>query len=154
MKICNTCRESKPLDEFGVVARFKSGYDARCKKCNNELQRARYAARDKIKYSEKQAERMKTYWMKVRYGLTPTQHKGLMANGCAVCGSMNDLCVDHDHKCCPGYVVCGGKCIRGALCGKHNRALGNANDSVDELMALAAYLLQFENVLDRATTLV
>lgn len=35
-KICNTCKFSKPLNEFGKDNRIKCGYGSICKKCINE----------------------------------------------------------------------------------------------------------------------
>lgn len=47
--------------------------------------------------------------------------------------------IDHDHSCCSGQKCCG-KCIRGILCYKCNSALGLANDDIDRLKSLIAYL--------------
>ena len=59
--------------------------------------------------------------------------------GCEVCGGKTTkMATDHDHDT--------GK-VRGLLCGNCNTALGLAGDSVDRLMALAAYLIQHQNVL-------
>lgn len=61
---------------------------------------------------------------------------------CAACGVHSDrLQIDHDHKT--------GE-IRGLLCGRCNSTAGHADDSVDRLMAVAAYLMQFRDVLQTA----
>ena len=94
-------------------------------------------------------EKIKEYNIKSRYGgLALTQYKELIASGCAICGTMESLCLDHDHRCCPGRRSCG-KCIRGCLCARHNRGEGYFK-TVEELLTMAAYLMQFENVLDMA----
>ncbi len=49
---------------------------------------------------------------------------------CLVCGSKEDLNLDHDHKT--------GK-IRGVLCGSDNRALGLLKDNSERIRALADY---------------
>jgi hypothetical protein len=51
--------------------------------------------------------------------------------------------LDHDHKCCPGKYSCG-KCIRGALCSKHNMALGQFNDSIKQLKQAISYLESYD----------
>lgn len=58
---------------------------------------------------------------------------------CAACGVVSDrLQIDHDHTT---------GAIRGLLCGRCNSTAGQADDSVDRLMAVAAYLMQFHDVL-------
>jgi hypothetical protein len=51
------------------------------------------------------------------------------------------LSIDHDHACCPGRISCG-KCIRGLLCNRCNRALGLLGDSIELLKKMIAYLEQ------------
>lgn len=46
---------------------------------------------------------------------------------------------DHDHTCCPGIKSCG-KCIRGILCGAHNKGTGHFQDSPELLRAAADYI--------------
>lgn len=56
---------------------------------------------------------------------TVLARQGSVKPDCAVC-SLNDrrcLCVDHDHRCCPGDRSCG-KCVRGLLCRTCNRIEG------------------------------
>lgn len=53
--------------------------------------------------------------------------------------TLTEWCFDHDHNCCSGLKSCG-RCRRGLLCHKCNRALGNVNDSPEKLEGLADYL--------------
>lgn len=64
-----------------------------------------------------------------KYGITVEAVKALVAAGCAA-ATIGDagrcslrLAIDHDHRCCNRSGSCG-KCVRGALCNKHNTALG------------------------------
>lgn len=77
---------------------------------------------------------------------------------CAACRKQPDprrngiagtgLVIDHDHSCCPGTRMNGGricgKCVRGLLCQQCNVALGMVNDSTDQLQALIAYVEQHQ----------
>jgi hypothetical protein len=78
-------------------------------------------------------EKVAAFQMKARakrYGLSVTELGSLLAQGCYApgCGVLgagkNGLHIDHDHQCCPGGYSCG-KCVRGALCGRHNVYLGH-----------------------------
>lgn len=90
--------------------------------------------------------RARTLWKK--YRLTLEQYETMIAaqeGACATCGTDSPggpggiLHVDHDHSCCPGGKTCG-RCIRGLLCDRCNKALGYVDDDVDTLMNLASYL--------------
>jgi hypothetical protein len=61
---------------------------------------------------------------------------------CALCPEPADLVIDHDHRCCPGPYSCG-KCVRGLLCHRCNRGIGQLGDDADRLMAAAAYVKEF-----------
>lgn len=79
--------------------------------------------------------------LKRRYGITPEQREGLLDSQdfkCAACGRRdpdhkkgNWWNIDHDHL--TGH-------IRGILCRGCNNALGCVKDSLDNILALAAYL--------------
>lgn len=75
------------------------------------------------------------------HGLSPAEVDALVAlqgGRCAVCGrSGQRLEIDHDHRHCPGKTGCR-QCVRGALCGKCNSALGWIGDA--NVPALLAYL--------------
>lgn len=81
-----------------------------------------------------------------RYGLTPEEYivmEKTQGGVCACCGEpereKKRLSVDHDHSCCPGLYSCG-KCIRGLLCTRCNKALGQFGDNVDLLENAVVYL--------------
>lgn len=75
------------------------------------------------------------------HGLTPDERAYLIqAQGglCAICGRAGQrLQVDHDHRHCPGATGCRA-CVRGALCGRCNTALGRFGDF--HIPQLIAYL--------------
>jgi hypothetical protein len=114
----------------------KSGhFQSYCRPCRNEVTK-KYASANKEQMSVIQ----RRAHFKHRYGLNETKYLELIANGCAICGSHDNLCVDHDHACCPGKNSCG-SCVRGVLCQRHNKALGFVSDSTDELHKMIQYLL-------------
>ena len=72
-----------------------------------------------------------------RYGLTLEDYEGmiwLQDNRCACCGTdfresneASNPAVDHDHACCDydkDHRRTCGKCVRGIVCGKCNKAIG------------------------------
>lgn len=131
-RACKTCEVVKPLSEY---PRGVSQYA--CKSCVAE----RVKNNRKNMDAEYKRAQNKKHDIWKRYRLRPEQYAELMAGGCAVCGTHEDLCVDHDHSCCPGSRTCG-QCVRGALCKKHNR--GEACfDDLDEIMNLLAYRMKY-----------
>lgn len=50
--------------------------------------------------------------------------------------------VDHDHSCCSGVKTCG-RCVRGILCPRCNKGLGNFRDSSEALRSAADYLEEY-----------
>ena len=89
--------------------------------------------------------------LKHLYNISVTQFESLKEkqnNLCAICDSYQitrnstnyrELCIDHDHSCCPLGKSCG-KCIRGLLCDKCNRGIGNFNDDINLLISAITYL--------------
>lgn len=62
--------------------------------------------------------------LRYKYLITIEEFNNRSANGCEICGDKPDvsLHVDHDHNCCHSEVTCG-KCVRGILCSKCNKAV-------------------------------
>ncbi|HEY1698444.1 MAG TPA: endonuclease domain-containing protein [Trebonia sp.] len=66
-----------------------------------------------------------------RYGLTEERFNQILerqGSACAMCREPfkggRQICIDHDHACCPGKRSSCGKCVRGFLCPACNVALG------------------------------
>ncbi len=83
--------------------------------------------------------------LRLKFGITLDEYREMEAaqdSKCAVCQleckSGRDLAVDHDHAT---------DAVRGLLCMNCNRAIGWMQDSPDRLLAAAAYLLRYQNVL-------
>lgn len=78
-----------------------------------------------------------------QYKITPEQRTALLSAQGGTCAlpfcHENATAIDHDHGCCRGRKICG-RCIRGLLCGPHNRALGIFRDSPDCLKQAIEYL--------------
>jgi hypothetical protein len=147
---CSICGLTLPVDRFypRKDPASKSGISSGCKSCRQMRVRTRYA-NDPI-FRERQRAEGRRYsregWKWVRYGLTRERYMQLSADGCAACGATENLCIDHDHSCCPAGRSCG-QCVRGALCKPCNTAAGYLRDDPDRMMALAIYALTFTNVL-------
>lgn len=130
MKTCRVCGQSKNLNEFYSLSRNKDGKDTRCKVCVRDVQKDFY-------FQTRDLSKIRARNILVRYGLEVSEHYELTKDGCFVCGSMDNLCIDHDHECCPGKITCG-KCIRGVLCWSHNLAEA-AFKNVEQINKLLEY---------------
>ena len=87
-------------------------------------------ARATARWKERNPDYMRVRQL-AQYGLTPEDWGQLRAGGCGICGTHDDLVVDHDHET--------GK-VRGALCRKHNAAIGLLSDSPVLVRAALAWL--------------
>lgn len=103
-KRCPSCGETKLLAEFN---KSKGRVTSWCKEC--------------LKYGRR----------KMFYGLSREQYDELKRGGCAICGEVDGLVIDHHHA--------SGR-VRAVLCSNCNVALGMAGDSPARLRAMASYL--------------
>ena len=129
MKHCTGCGSTLDIDMFHRRSRSKDGLRSLCKRCV-----MKYNQSHKVERAVSKIKRM--------YNLTPTQYNELLAAGCAICGSKENLHIDHDHKCCPytkSHKTCG-RCVRGVLCVDHNLGLGRFHDDTAMLGRAIAYL--------------
>jgi hypothetical protein len=67
-------------------------------------------------------------------------YRDLLSKGCEVCGTLEQLTIDHDHSCCSEKSTSCGKCIRGVLCNRHNLAEGLLRGDPEDAYALAEYM--------------
>lgn len=121
-KLCGDCRKWKPTKLFYVTNARMDGLSSICKACTDKKQ------------TPIQRHNVSQSWFDEAAQL-----------GCEVCGSTEKLHIDHDHTCCPGPFSCG-ECIRGLLCGIHNRGIGSFQDNPDYLIAAAFYLMKYSQV--------
>lgn len=142
MKRCHRCQVSKPLSAYHKHATRPDGVQSYCKKCISKNRR---------RHSDPaNAEYMRWYFLKVKYGVNREQYEQLfVAQGgrCAICQapaesvrrpgktvtglSAYGLCIDHDHE--TGV-------IRGLLCNQCNRAIGLMGDDARLLEAAWRYV--------------
>lgn len=150
-KRCRKCGEVKSLLSFYAhrgTADRRANY---CDECQKQARRE-WSAKNADRVREHNARRPpeakrrdhRQWWLRL-YDLTPAQYADLLdAQGgvCAVClqaeryidartGEPRRLAVDHDHV--KGHV-------RGLLCGRCNRSLGQFGDSVEVLERAVEYL--------------
>lgn len=147
-KRCPKCSETKPVTAF--YKRADGRCQSYCMKCgaeaSNEHRRRRVRSRtphERAQWNLKR--RLSTYRLTERDLLALLEAQ----DGRCACGDELDittLCIDHDHDCCPHDGSCG-RCVRGVLCIHCNTALGHLKDDPNRAMALATYLLRFEDVL-------
>lgn len=139
MKKCPKCGETKPLTEFWPRSNRPPGQvRSRCKVCEKtdhkvwkvehglEAQRRWRAAHPEVARAGYRRKKLKQ-----KYGLTPAEADAILAGTCAICGSRDDLCIDHDHA--------NGR-VRAALCRRCNLGIGHLDDDPARLRAAADYL--------------
>lgn len=113
-KRCRLCKQTVPAAQFSPSRSTTDGLATYCKPCAVAHTTAR------------------------RYGMKIEERAEFIKTGCAICGSHENLHIDHDHTCCPERSC--GKCIRGVLCAGCNHGLGKFRDRPELLEAAADYL--------------
>lgn len=155
---CNICKQWLPIAQFGVNRARKCGYMAYCRACcskKNYTRRTENLEEHRgylTEWRKKNKEHVTAYYRRrdlmKKYGLTEDDYAELLAaqdGKCAVCrtpdpgnGRYTRFLVDHDHET--------GK-VRALLCNPCNVAIGQVQDNPERLLALARYLLSFQDVL-------
>lgn len=139
MKQCCTCKNSKPLTDFGKNKSTKDGLNKRCKTCHNSSSSRYYELNTSKHRALVNANNVRLYWPDLSKDEALKQYETLVLsqnNQCAICKI--DLSqfekrphIDHNHK--TGQV-------RGLLCSNCNRGLGYLKDSMDVLQSAIEYL--------------
>lgn len=147
MKQCSKCKITKDTSEFYPIVGNPDGLDYSCKDCIRQRNRDAYWSK-RADQHERTAARQWQNRLRREYGITVEDYDAmLLAQGgvCAVCGlnerpragRVHRLCVDHDHAT--------GR-VRGLLCKECNRAEGHLQGDPNRALALAAYMIQHEEV--------
>lgn len=119
IKTCTKCKVEKPLDakHFPLHNKTKSGFDSWCRECRSSY---RSETRRGIYRSMISDEALKDIIDTVKE--------------CVICGSTEELVVDHCHKT---------NIVRGMLCNHCNRGLGHFKDDPELLEFARMYLLGY-----------
>jgi hypothetical protein len=126
MKICSKCNQEKSLDDFYRANWKKDGYKSTCKLCSHAMTK---------EWRQKHPEYRRRQLYQ-EHGITEAIYLTMLVlqdSRCSICKRTPErpLCIDHDHKCCPGNYSCG-KCIRGLLCNICNQFLGIVDDDLTQ----------------------
>lgn len=131
-KICNKCGETKELEQFYISRKSPDKRAYICIDCDRERQKLGLKRHGVIPRTKTKNEKYSS-----KYGITPECYAKLLLqqNGvCAICKESFDKLeveVDHCHK--TGI-------IRGLLCGKCNRGLGQFDDDIKKIQGAIDYL--------------
>lgn len=136
---CNTARRQANSERYyannkdSILRRQKEAYDRDSSRTLATCAEYRKNNPQKIRDSKRRSQ----------YGLKPGEYDALVAAQEGRCRGCNrddvKLHLDHDHACCPKLPTCG-KCNRGLLCDRCNRAIGFVQDDPVTLRRLASYL--------------
>ncbi|ADL71087.1 endonuclease VII [Mycobacterium phage Halena] len=116
-KHCGSCKQWRPVSDFGTKKSSSDGLAYKCMDC----------------------QRLKPITAWYRHGISKERYDELVALGCQACGSMDNLAIDHDHACCPRSNGSCGRCVRGCLCRACNSAFGLLGDDAGRVAALLRY---------------
>lgn len=96
MKCCSRCHKTKPLKDFAVKRRNKSGVDSHCKACHNIINRRHYRANKQYYIDKADARQKKAAQAVLEY---------LMEHPCK-CGEKDPEVLDFDHFRDKKYNIC------------------------------------------------
>jgi hypothetical protein len=130
-KVCNTCKEDKPLSDYNKCKKHADGLAFKCRACARAWAKNNYHNNGgKQKYAD--------YARLKLYGLTPEAYETkfeAQGRSCASCGSTDhngkNFHVDHCHAT---------GAVRGILCHPCNTALGLLQEDPNKITALANYV--------------
>lgn len=121
-----------PHSDPQVRRAYVRAYYLKNKARHNEVCRDYNRRHPEVVREAKQRHKLK------KYNLTPEQFDAMVheqGGACAICRSVERLCVDHDH---------GSGVVRGLLCSTCNAALGLLGDTAETLAQAVGYLVRFE----------
>lgn len=140
--LCQQCYNKKRFQKKVPSCHPNNSYHSKnkCASCYYKEHKKYYNAAAK-------AWRKRSPWnvRKVQYNMTREQLEKMyqkQKGKCKICKaklSRLKICVDHDHKCCPGSRSCG-QCVRGLLCRNCNNGIAFLQESIKVLKNAIKYL--------------
>lgn len=128
LKLCKKCGIEKERTEFYKDKRNLDGLYYYCKSCHKSLVNRYQGSPENLKYK-------RNWHLQKNYGLF-LEDLETLGDCCAICGSKDDLCVDHCHT--TGVV-------RGRLCRTCNLGLGYFKDNPETCVRASYYLLALKD---------
>lgn len=124
-KVCSACDKVLPYSAFSKKASAKDGHSSKCKSCHNLYVRTVWYPKNTSKHLESVKNYKKSNPLRVKaWGLGVSYEEvAELFNSedpvCQVCGSKENICIDHCHKT---------QVVRGLLCRNCNTAIGMLGD--------------------------
>ena len=137
---CSSCQQEKDCSEFSKKTQSKRGYSYKCKKCHNAYSRNvwyKKNSRKQIQSSVSWKKRNKLKALATKYKTTVEEVERVFSRSdgkCEMCGSMQNLCLDHCHKT---------KDVRGVLCSRCNVTLGRMGDNLQDMQKKYQQMLSY-----------
>jgi len=137
MKVCKTCGEQKPIEDFPERYGYAGSRRPHCKPCYREYMRLSYH-KNKYKHPYNYEKDKNTKLLR-SFGISLDDYNSMLVEqngGCAICGTTdtgkrNAFAVDHCHT--TGEV-------RGLLCQNCNTAIGSLKDDENIMMNAINYI--------------
>lgn len=132
-KVCSMCQIEKSIDNFYSHKSSKGGRRSYCKQCH----------KDKMSgWNKENVDRKREMQLKRNFNMTLEDYNNILERQggcCGICGSNENIsggrsiqfAVDHCHT---------SQRIRGLLCTKCNRSLGQLGDTYDSILKVLKYL--------------
>lgn len=142
--VCKSCKRTLPEENYYFVSKGSTKRRPSCKECASAKAKVRNnSPKGRVAFEEgRETRRIALIW--ARYKISEEDYLVMIEsqNGrCKICCRVTlEWHIDHDHKCCPQKGSSCGKCIRGLLCSKCNRALGLLYDNEEVLGRTVLFL--------------
>lgn len=135
-KVCSKCGIEKNIECFDYHTKGRDRRHPQCKDCRSKYEAIRYQNNKEVIKARSKQQRPYSYIReyKKKYGLTQEQYENIRVKQgglCAICKQPKKLVIDHCHKT---------KKVRGLLCDRCNRAIGQFEDSTILLQNAVKYL--------------
>ena len=134
-KTCNVCNIEKDISSF-EWQKNRPNPRKTCKLCKSRnTNHSEKSIQNKKNYKKKYREsgRARKVWERHKYGISK---EDINYSKCLLCGSENNLHIDHCHKTSR---------FRGLLCGNCNTGLGMFKENIETMQKAINYINYFNN---------